>query len=84
MLAKITSDLGEVVTVQMWETDSSQALNRLAGYPFQADFKYLHFTFHSPNYSRYDGCRAQIHRKGDGFVHIFSRHLENITSRYPG
>ncbi|BDB97088.1 ATP-dependent DNA ligase [Saccharolobus caldissimus] len=31
---------------------------------------------------KYDGERAQIHKKGDK-IYIFSRRLENITSQYP-
>jgi hypothetical protein len=45
-------------------------LTDLADEAFQADFKY-------------DGVRAQIHLEADGTVHIFSRHLENVTDRYP-
>lgn len=33
---------------------------------------------------KYDGQRAQIHRDREGKIHIFSRHLENITEKYPG
>ncbi|KAF8441469.1 ATP-dependent DNA ligase [Boletus edulis BED1] len=47
---------------------------RLNDMPFTAEFKY-------------DGQRAQIHASKvvDGFpsVHIFSRHLENMTDKYP-
>eukprot|EP00041_Stephanoeca_diplocostata_P033087 m.1083027 g.1083027 ORF g.1083027 m.1083027 type:complete len:1160 (-) comp24268_c1_seq5:82-3561(-) len=42
----------------------------LAGECFQADYKY-------------DGMRAQLHLKADGTMRIFSRHLEDITERFP-
>ncbi|THH19950.1 hypothetical protein EW146_g1305 [Bondarzewia mesenterica] len=51
-----------------------EVYDRLSGLPFVAEFKY-------------DGQRAQIHaRKGeDGETHvkIFSRHLEDMTDKYP-
>lgn len=57
MLGKITRDL-------------SEALAKIEGKEFVADFKY-------------DGMRAQIHRRPDGSYEIFSRHLERVTERYP-
>ena len=42
----------------------------LAGRRFQADYKY-------------DGQRAQLHLLADGTARVFSRHLEDMTSRYP-
>lgn len=42
----------------------------LNGRRFQADYKY-------------DGQRAQLHLLSDGTVRIFSRHLEETTSRFP-
>ena len=33
--------------------------------------------------SRYDGQRAQIHLTSSRQVHIFSRHLEMMTNKYP-
>jgi len=32
---------------------------------------------------KYDGQRAQIHRNTEGVVTIFSRHLEDMTKKYP-
>ncbi len=32
---------------------------------------------------KYDGERVQIHRDGNGAVHVFSRRLERITHQYP-
>ncbi|KAL7753981.1 hypothetical protein RI367_000914 [Sorochytrium milnesiophthora] len=32
---------------------------------------------------KYDGQRAQIHLADDGAVTVFSRHLENMTEKYP-
>ncbi|EGD76243.1 hypothetical protein PTSG_11661 [Salpingoeca rosetta] len=63
MLGKITRDLAD-------------ALERLRGKNFQAEFKY-------------DGVRAQIHidaptrQRSAATLHMFSRHLENMTDRYP-
>lgn len=67
MLGKITRDLNDV-------------LDAFRGLAFQADFKY-------------DGVRAQIHAsriddedggdKGSYKVKLFSRHLEDMTTRYP-
>ncbi|KAG8213716.1 DNA ligase [Butyriboletus roseoflavus] len=51
-----------------------EAYDRLNEMPFTAEFKY-------------DGQRAQIHAlkvaNGCPSVHIFSRHLENMTDKYP-
>ncbi|KAG2078893.1 ATP-dependent DNA ligase [Suillus decipiens] len=48
--------------------------DRFGNLPFVAEFKY-------------DGQRAQIHgmrvNSGDPSVHIFSRHLEDMTTKYP-
>jgi DNA ligase-1 len=58
--------------LHLWQvtSDLTAVLTDLADEAFQADFKY-------------DGVRAQIHLEVDGTVHIFSRHLENVTDRYP-
>lgn len=48
----------------------TELVESLADECFQADYKY-------------DGMRAQIHLKADGSMEIFSRHLENITERFP-
>lgn len=50
--------------------DLAEALTKIEGHPFVADYKY-------------DGMRAQIHRSEDGTYSVFSRHLENVTQRYP-
>ncbi|EJD03124.1 ATP-dependent DNA ligase [Fomitiporia mediterranea MF3/22] len=51
-----------------------EVYDRLGNLPFTAEFKY-------------DGQRAQIHARknedGDLFVRIFSRHLEEMTDKYP-
>ncbi len=49
-------------------SDATEILNK-AGIPALAEFKY-------------DGERAQIHKKGDK-IWIFSRRLEEITNQYP-
>ncbi|KAI8817228.1 uncharacterized protein EV422DRAFT_622711 [Fimicolochytrium jonesii] len=43
-------------------------------------------TMHGLNFCadwKYDGQRAQIHRTSTGQVHLFSRHLETMTDKYP-
>jgi DNA ligase-1 len=53
-----------------------EVLTALEGKEFQAEFKY-------------DGCRAQIHfqaedgARANATFRIFSRHLEDMTTRYP-
>ncbi|KAG0706148.1 ATP-dependent DNA ligase [Suillus ampliporus] len=53
----------------------NETYDRLGDLPFAAEFKY-------------DGQRAQIHgvrevNDGNSSVHIFSRHLEDMTTKYP-
>jgi len=48
----------------------SEVLDRLEGNPFTCEYKY-------------DGERAQVHMSEDGTISIYSRNLENNTSKYP-
>ena len=50
--------------------DLGELLDQMDGKRFQADYKY-------------DGVRAQVHLEDVGRVHIFSRHLEDVSERYP-
>ncbi|PLB36102.1 putative DNA ligase I [Aspergillus candidus] len=50
--------------------DLSEMLTKLQGRDFSCEFKY-------------DGQRAQVHCDEQGKVSIFSRHLENMTEKYP-
>ncbi|GAB1194641.1 hypothetical protein APSETT444_003887 [Aspergillus pseudonomiae] len=50
--------------------DLSEMLTKLQGRDFACEYKY-------------DGQRAQVHCDGNGKVSIFSRHLENMTEKYP-
>ncbi|KAI9041228.1 putative DNA ligase I [Aspergillus affinis] len=50
--------------------DLSDMLTKLQGRDFSCEFKY-------------DGQRAQVHCDESGKVSIFSRHLENMTEKYP-
>ncbi|KAL4924302.1 putative DNA ligase I [Aspergillus undulatus] len=50
--------------------DLSEMLTRLQGRDFTCEFKY-------------DGQRAQVHCDEAGKVSIFSRHLEQMTEKYP-
>ncbi|KAF9891116.1 hypothetical protein FE257_005052 [Aspergillus nanangensis] len=50
--------------------DLSEMLTKLQGREFSCEYKY-------------DGQRAQIHCDEQGRVSIFSRHLENMTDKYP-
>jgi DNA ligase-1 len=50
--------------------DLTEMLVRLQGRQFSCEYKY-------------DGQRAQVHRDETGKVTIFSRHLENMTEKYP-
>ncbi|TPX32980.1 hypothetical protein SmJEL517_g04019 [Synchytrium microbalum] len=50
--------------------DLGELFEKLEGMQFCADYKF-------------DGQRAQIHRSEDGTVSIYSRHLENMTEKYP-
>lgn len=50
--------------------DLSDMLTKLQGRDFSCEFKY-------------DGQRAQVHCDESGHVSIFSRHLENMTEKYP-
>ncbi|PKY08091.1 ATP-dependent DNA ligase [Aspergillus campestris IBT 28561] len=50
--------------------DLSDMLTKLQGRDFSCEFKY-------------DGQRAQVHCDEQGKVSIFSRHLENMTEKYP-
>lgn len=50
--------------------DLSEMLTKLQGRDFACEYKY-------------DGQRAQVHCDGKGKVSIFSRHLENMTEKYP-
>ncbi|KAK6342687.1 hypothetical protein TWF718_008080 [Orbilia javanica] len=50
--------------------DLPEMLGRLGSREFTAEYKY-------------DGQRAQIHCDEKGKVSIFSRHLENMTAKYP-
>ncbi|KAK3386391.1 ATP-dependent DNA ligase [Sordaria brevicollis] len=50
--------------------DLSEMLTRLQGRDFACEYKY-------------DGQRAQIHCDEKGVVSIFSRHLEEMTDKYP-
>ncbi|EPX74361.1 DNA ligase [Schizosaccharomyces octosporus yFS286] len=47
-----------------------EMLHKLKGHNFCCEFKY-------------DGQRAQVHKSKTGEVKIFSRHLEEISERYP-
>ena len=47
-----------------------ELLDQMEGKRFQADYKY-------------DGVRAQVHLDSGKRVHIFSRHLEDVSERYP-
>ena len=48
----------------------TEVLDRFENIPFTCEFKY-------------DGERGQIHKLEDGKVVIFSRNLENMTTKYP-
>eukprot|EP00892_Ulva_mutabilis_P007850 jgi/Ulvmu1/5437/UM222_0001.1 len=48
----------------------SEVLDKFADSEFTCEYKY-------------DGERAQVHVLEDGSVHIYSRNLENTTSKYP-
>lgn len=48
----------------------TEVLDRFTNIPFTCEFKY-------------DGERAQIHRLEDGSIQIYSRNLENNTTKYP-
>lgn len=48
----------------------TEVLDRFTGVPFTCEYKY-------------DGERAQIHRLADGSILVYSRNLENNTSKYP-
>lgn len=50
--------------------DLSEMLTKLQGRDFTCEYKY-------------DGQRAQVHCGEDGKVSIFSRHLEQMTEKYP-
>ncbi|OOF99795.1 hypothetical protein ASPCADRAFT_203618 [Aspergillus carbonarius ITEM 5010] len=50
--------------------DLSDMLTKLQGRDFSCEYKY-------------DGQRAQVHCDVQGKVSIFSRHLENMTGKYP-
>ncbi|OGM41389.1 putative DNA ligase I [Aspergillus bombycis] len=50
--------------------DLSEMLTKLQRRDFTCEYKY-------------DGQRAQVHCDGNGKVSIFSRHLENMTEKYP-
>ncbi|RHZ66925.1 putative DNA ligase I [Aspergillus thermomutatus] len=50
--------------------DLSEMLTKLQGRDFSCEYKY-------------DGQRAQVHCDEKGKVSIFSRHLENMTEKYP-
>ncbi|GES58484.1 DNA ligase I [Aspergillus terreus] len=50
--------------------DLSDMLTKLQGRDFSCEYKY-------------DGQRAQVHCDDKGRVSIFSRHLENMTEKYP-
>ncbi|WBW72786.1 DNA ligase [Schizosaccharomyces osmophilus] len=50
--------------------DLQEMLQKLEGHNFCCEFKY-------------DGQRAQVHKSKMGEVKIFSRHLEEISERYP-
>jgi DNA ligase-1 len=50
--------------------DLSEMLTKLQGRDFSCEYKY-------------DGQRAQVHCDQKGKVSIFSRHLENMTEKYP-
>ncbi|PYH93284.1 ATP-dependent DNA ligase [Aspergillus ellipticus CBS 707.79] len=50
--------------------DLSEMLTKLQGRDFSCEYKY-------------DGQRAQVHCDAEGHVSIFSRHLENMTEKYP-
>ncbi|KAL3475038.1 ATP-dependent DNA ligase [Aspergillus californicus] len=50
--------------------DLSEMLTKLQGRDFSCEFKY-------------DGQRAQVHCDDQGKVSIFSRHLEQMTEKYP-
>lgn len=50
--------------------DLSEMLSKLQGRDFACEFKY-------------DGQRAQVHCDEQGKVSIFSRHLEQMTDKYP-
>ncbi|EAW09691.1 putative DNA ligase I [Aspergillus clavatus NRRL 1] len=50
--------------------DLSEMLTKLQGRGFSCEYKY-------------DGQRAQVHCDDKGKVSIFSRHLENMTEKYP-
>ncbi|KAL4946139.1 hypothetical protein BDV06DRAFT_160493 [Aspergillus oleicola] len=50
--------------------DLSEMLTKLQGRDFTCEFKY-------------DGQRAQVHCDETGLVSIFSRHLEQMTGKYP-
>lgn len=50
--------------------DLSEMLTKLQGRDFTCEYKY-------------DGQRAQVHCDENGKVSIFSRHLENMTEKYP-
>ncbi|OJJ76128.1 hypothetical protein ASPBRDRAFT_38529 [Aspergillus brasiliensis CBS 101740] len=50
--------------------DLSDMLTKLQGREFSCEYKY-------------DGQRAQVHCDVQGKVSIFSRHLENMTEKYP-
>ncbi|PWY92434.1 ATP-dependent DNA ligase [Aspergillus heteromorphus CBS 117.55] len=50
--------------------DLSDMLTKLQGRDFSCEYKY-------------DGQRAQVHCDVEGKVSVFSRHLENMTEKYP-
>lgn len=50
--------------------DLGEMLTKLQGRDFSCEYKY-------------DGQRAQVHCDDSGKVSIFSRHLENMTEKYP-